>query len=76
MEHNAGQGRNGKGKTQRLVRAAVRTAAQDERMTQERMAGQGARQGGGHGKGAEHGDGQVKWQSRADRRTQIKCEIE
>ena len=39
-------------------------------------AEQGARQGGGHGKVAEHGEGQVKWQSRADRKTQNKCEIE
>ena len=38
-------------------------------------AGQGARQGGGYGKGAEHVEGQVKWQSRADRRIQ-KCETE
>ena len=32
--------------------------------------------GGGHGKGAEHVEGQVKWQNRADRRTQKKCETE
>ena len=46
-------------------------------MAHDRMeAGQGARQGGGHGKGSEHVEGQVKWQNRADRRTQKKCETE
>lgn len=39
MEHNGGQRSDGKRKTQRLVRAVVRTAAQDEWMTQERMEG-------------------------------------
>ena len=42
----------------------------------EWRAGQGVRQGGGHGKGAEHGEGQIKWQSTADRRTHKKCETE
>ena len=32
--------------------------------------------GGGHSKGAEHVEGQVKWQNRADRRTQKKYESE
>ena len=31
VEHNAGQGRDGRGKTERLARVAVRTAAQDDR---------------------------------------------
>ena len=29
-----------------------------------------------HGMGAEHGEGQIKWQSTADHRTHKKCETE
>ena len=39
-------------------------------------SGERGRHGGEHGKGAEHDEGQVKWQSRADCRTPKKCETE
>ena len=78
VEHTEGQGRDGNGETQRLVRVAVRTAVQDERMAQDRMEGW-ARGKGKAGRRVWQGgrtyERQVKRQSRADRRTQ-KCETE
>ena len=42
----------------------------------EGWAGGKAWRGGGQGKGAEHVEGQVKWQNKADPRTQKKYENE
>ena len=54
----------------------TRQLQQQRRMTgmaYDRMEGwAGAGQGGWHGKGAENVEGQVKWQNRANRRTQKK----
>ena len=78
VEHNAGQGRDGKGETERLVLATEQQRRMNE-MAHDRMEGWArgkAWRGGGHGKGAEHVEGQVKWQNRADRRTQKESESE
>ena len=60
-----------------MVRAALEQQRRMNGMGQDRMKGWArARQGGGHGKGAKHGERQAKWQSRTERRTQKKCETE
>ena len=79
MKHNAGQGRDGKGKQSDWC---ARKLEQQRRMNErahDRVEGWArgkAWRDGGHGKGAEHVEGQVKWQNRADHRTETKYESE